>query len=275
MFNAVLCWCGDAWFAVVPPCAGLKSLCLGNCSLHHLPPVVASLTGLTRLELQGNALSAAGFTSSGLEPHSIGFAQSLRVLDLTAQGSGRARMRGIPAWVGQCAALTELRLGCSCLGYHGDSGGSGLAAAVAAATAGAGAQANGVGSSGSRTMHHSSSDLGLRGHHTRAITHGRSTLARSLDLGHASSAPPAVANSNSPAGGSGPASPAGVGGGALSAAAVGPEGLSLQQLPVLLPQLQLLVIEGGVWEQRAVRDALQLATQLARAGSSLQLMLPL
>jgi hypothetical protein len=56
---------------------------------------------------------------------------------------------------------------------------------------------------------------------------------------------------------------------------LGAEGLSLQQLPVLLPQLQLLVIEGGTWEQRAVRDALELVRQLARTGSSLQLVLPL
>jgi hypothetical protein len=49
----------------------------------------------------------------------------------------------------------------------------------------------------------------------------------------------------------------------------------LQQLPVLLPQLQLLVIEGGMWEQRAVQDALQLVRLLAKTGSSLQLVLPL
>lgn len=49
----------------------------------------------------------------------------------------------------------------------------------------------------------------------------------------------------------------------------------MQQLPTLLPRLQLLVIEGGVWEQRAVRDALQLVSHLAKTGSSLQLVLPL
>jgi hypothetical protein len=62
---------------------------------------------------------------------------------------------------------------------------------------------------------------------------------------------------------------------AAAALACAAEGLSLQQLPVLLPQLQLLVLEGGVWEQRAVRDALQLVAQLARTGSGLQLVLPL
>lgn len=256
--------------AVLPLCAaGLKTLGLGNCSLHHLPPVVATLTGLTRLELQGNALSAAGFSSSGLEPHTIGFAHSLRVLDLTAQGSGRSRMRGIPAWVGQCAALTELRLGCFCLGYHGDSsaaqGSSGLAAAVAAAVGG------GAGAAPSRGLHHSSSDLGIstRGqHHARGVAHAGGSVSRSLDLGHASSAPPSVSNSGGAA--------AGAGAGGSPAATLGsPEGLSLQQLPVLLPQLQLLVIEGGTWEQRAVRDALELVRQLAKAGSSLQLVLPL
>lgn len=255
-------------------CAGLKSLCLGNCSLHHLPPVVATLTGLTRLELQGNALSAAGFSSSGLEPHSIGFAHSLRVLDLTAQGSGRARMRGIPAWVGQCAALTELRLACSCLGYNGDSASSGLTAAVAA-TAGPGAQAN---AGGSRVMHHSSSDVGTRGphhhqpHHSRGVANTRSSAARSLDLSHAASAPPVVAAGGPAAGATAPASPSA---GPAGVAAAGAEGLSLQQLPALLPQLQLLVIEGGVWEQRAVRDALQLVSHLAKTCSSLQLVLPL
>lgn len=232
------------------------------------------LSGLTRLELQGNALSAAGFSSSGLEPHSIAFAHSLRVLDLTAQGSGRSRMRGIPAWVGQCAALTELRLGCSCLGYHGDSNGSGLVAAVAAAVGGSTPGAGLGGSVPSRGLHHSSSDVGFRGSqsNSRGPVPAGSSVSRSLDLSHASSAPPVVANSNGAAAG---AAAAAAGGGGSPAAVLGAEGLSLQQLPVLLPQLQLLVIEGGTWEQRAVRDALELVRQLARTGSSLQLVLPL
>lgn len=266
--------------------AGLKSLCLGNCSLHHLPPVVAALTGLTRLELQGNALSVAGFSSSGLEPHSIGFAHSLKLLDLTAQGSGRARMRGIPAWVGQCGALTELRLGCSCLGYHGGgdtSSNSGLAAAVAASTSAAAGtgQARGPGGAGSRSFHHSSSDVGVRGHASSSSSSSRGvagpgvgSAGRRLDLGHAASAPPAAAASSagSPAATSNEgASPAAT----AAAAACAAEGLSLQQLPVVLPQLLLLVLEGGVWEQRAVRDALQLVAHLAKTGSGLQLVLPL
>jgi len=47
------------------------------------------------------------------------------------------------------------------------------------------------------------------------------------------------------------------------------DSLSLQQLPLLLPELELLVIEGGMWEQRAVRDALQLVRTLERQGSKL------
>lgn len=244
--------------------------------------MVACLTGLTRLELQGNALSIAGFSNGSLEPRLIGFAQSLRVLDLTAQGSGRARMRGIPAWVGQCGALTELRLGCSCLGYDGDAGSSGLSAAVAAVAAVGGPG----GSSSSRGMHHSSSDLGVRGrqqHHTHGSSRldsrggglGSSAVRHSLDLGHATSAPPVVAGSSSSTAAATAGSLAAAAPAAAAAAALGPEGLSLQQLPVLLPQLQLLVIEGGMWEQRAVQDALQLVRLLAKTGSSLQLVLPL
>jgi len=67
------------------------------------------------------------------------------------RGSGRGmRMKGIPAWVGSCCALSELRLGCQCLGYvSGGAAGNNLggvaagmgvrssAAAAAAATAAA------------------------------------------------------------------------------------------------------------------------------------------
>jgi hypothetical protein len=44
---------------------------------------------------------------------------------------------------------------------------------------------------------------------------------------------------------------------------------------VLLPHLEVLVIEGGMWEHRAVREALALVRQLERQGSKLQVVLPL
>jgi hypothetical protein len=51
--------------------------------------------------------------------------------------------------------------------------------------------------------------------------------------------------------------------------------LGLQQLPGLLPDLEVLCIEGGMWEHRAVREALSLVRQLERQGSKLQVVLPL
>lgn len=62
---------------------------------------------------------------------------------------------------------------------------------------------------------------------------------------------------------------------AAAAAAAGECWLGLLQLPGLLPQLQVLSIEGGMWEHRAVREALALVRQLERQGSTLQVVLPL
>jgi hypothetical protein len=254
--------------------AGLQALCLGNCSLSQLPPVVAALTSLTRLELQGNALSEAGFSGSSSV---LGFSPSLRVLDLTAQGSGRVRMRGIPGWVGMCTALTELLLGCSCLGADGGGGSSWCTTSGLAAAAGG----SGVSEGQLRGMHRSSSDVGTtearhQRHQHSPARHGPPRAARSLGLGSASSAPPSVAPGSPPQPLVSPrAGPGVVSGSTSSGGPAQTATLQLQQLPALLPQLQLLVVEGGQWEQRAVRDALQLVRQLERSGSRLQLVLPL
>jgi hypothetical protein len=50
--------------------------------------------------------------------------------------------------------------------------------------------------------------------------------------------------------------------------------VTLQQLPGLLPQLQVLHIEGQLWQQSEVRDVVALALQLQQLGSKLRLVLP-
>ncbi|KAF6265107.1 hypothetical protein COO60DRAFT_1697955 [Scenedesmus sp. NREL 46B-D3] len=240
----------------------LQGLCLGHCSLGQLPPVLAFLTGLTRLGLQGNALSAPGFGPQ-LSPDTVpAFRHSLRVLDLGGQGSSRGGMRGIPSWVGSCTGLHELRLGCHCLAYcgsshargelgdgslHAVSFGSAAAAAIAGqALDGAAAAAAGSGSPGASARYH--------------FTYSYSPSGSSSSLARGSAGLSAAA-AGQPSSGTG--------------AAAAECWLGLQQLPGLLPQLRVLCVEGGMWEHRAVREALTLVRQLERQGSKLQVVLPL
>lgn len=243
--------------------SSLQGLCLGHCGLTQLPTVIADCSGLTRLELQGNALSLSGLS---WHPVDVGFRHSLQVLDIGSQGTGGTRMRGIPAWIGACSALRELRIGCYCLGHSGCSYNQSDSNTHVPQVCGAGhavytAPLSPI--SGCSGGYHAAPAgcSPVRGGNARSNGHAAATSG--TNLGRSSITAGAYGTDQ------------GNGAGGSPCAGLVAEGLSLQQLPEMLPQLEVLQVDGGVWEQRAVRDALQLVRRLERSGSRLQVLLPL
>ncbi|GBF88409.1 hypothetical protein Rsub_01121 [Raphidocelis subcapitata] len=175
----------------------LADLALAHCGLGQLPPVASELAGLTRLELAGNPLAS-------LPRRPLACLERLAVLGLAG-----TRLKVLPAWMLEAAALRELSLSAACL---------------------AGPPPGGV-----------------------AVSTGRSGAGVSAALGALSL---------------GASAASGAGGPPLQQDA--PLGTSgwLRQLPEQLPGLQLLSVEGALWEQAAVRNVIAL---LARGPVSLRL----
>jgi hypothetical protein len=207
---------------------GLVGLCLGHCGLSVLPPVVAQLSSLTRLELQGNPLSGG----SGSGGSCVAFGPRLRVLDLGG-ATGRGRARGVPSWVGSCSVLRELRISCHMLGH----------AAL--------------------QQHHLQQQQQQQPHELQLLQGGigaesSAHLQPSMPLPIGTVRGPAWPTTHN-----------------QPAQTAENYGLSLSALPTLLPELDTLYIDGGTWEQRAVRDALDLVRDLGRRRSRLRVILPL
>lgn len=243
--------------------SSLQGLCLGHCGLTQLPTVIADCSGLTRLELQGNALSLSGLS---WHPVDVGFRHSLQVLDIGSQGTGGTRMRGIPAWIGACSALRELRIGCYCLGHSGCSYNQSEGNMHVSQVCGAGHAVY--------TAPLSPISGGSGGYHAAPAGCSPVRGGNARSSGHAAASTGTNTGRSSITAGASGTNPGNGAGGSPCAGLVA-EGLSLQQLPEMLPQLEVLQVDGGVWEQRAVRDALQLVRRLERSGSRLQVILPL